>query len=336
VSTVDRVDALRLQLRAHPYEISAGEFVRVRVDANDDVVAGIIRGVVTEGDQGCDAFRRGLSESENETLRMFVMRRTLQGHRQSSMGLFYEAIDGCALMSTSLDVPWDTWLRAAFYFSQELGGDLNAIGRRFGDLADADVAIRCDVALEAMNRVTSLSQCRLVEVRTTYGVGLVELLVFRDNSHTGFSRAPKLGSNEISFEPETNLAQLISSLADALDATSSVVCGPIAQDQLAASSFAMQVPGSYLPSRGCLSLIVDNRTTGTSYTVLVAELTEDTDGDDLVEAANNTDDQCAIFDAPRLVLLSPQPNFDEDVEVTINFSDVKALARTVLADPATR
>jgi hypothetical protein len=336
VSTVDRVDSLRVQLRAHPYDISAGEFVRVRTDANDDVVAGIIRAVVAEGDQGADLFRHGLSEVENDALRMFVMRRTLQGHRQSSLGLLYEAIDGCALMSSPLDVPWDTWLRAAFYFAQNLGGDLNAIGRRFGDVADADVAARCDVALEAMNRVSSLSQCRLVEVRTTYGVGLVELLVFRDHSHTGFSRAPKLGSNEIAYEPQTNLAQLASSLADALDATGTVVCGPIAQDQLAASSFAMQVSGSYLPSSGCLSFIVDGRTPGSSYTVLVVELTDETNGDDLVEAANNTDDQCALFDAPRLVLLSPQPNFDDDVEVTINFHDVEALARTVLADPTTR
>jgi hypothetical protein len=336
VSTVDRVDSLRVQLRNHPYDISAGEFVRVRADANDDLVAGIIRSVVAEGDQGYDTFRRDLSEDENETLRVFVMRRTLQGHRQSSMGLLYEAIDGCALMSTPLDVPWDTWLRAALYFAENLGGDLSVIGRRFGDLADADVAARCDVALEAMNRVSTLSQCRLVEVRTTYGVGLVELLVFRDHSHTGFSRAPKLGSNEIAYETDTNLAQLASGLADALDATSTVVCGPIAQDQLAASSFAMQVPGSYLPSKGCLSFVAGNRITRASYTVLVAELTDETDGDALVQAANDTNDQRAFFDAPRLVLLSPQPNFVDDVDVAIDFHDVEPLVRTVLADPLTR
>jgi hypothetical protein len=308
----------------------------VRTDVNDDVVSGIIRAVVAEGEEGCDAFRRGLSDSENDALRMFVMRRTLQGHRQSSLGLLYEAMDGCALMSSPLDVAWDTWLRAAFFFAQNLGGDLNIIGRRFGDLAHPDVAARCDIALEAMNRVSSLSQCRLVEVRTTYGVGLVELLVFRDHSHTGFSRAPKLGSNEIAYDPETNLAQLAASLADALDSTGSVVCGPIAQDQLAATSFAMQVPGSYLPSNGCLSFIVDGHDTKASYTVLVAELTNDGDGDDLATAANNTDDQCALFNAPRLVLLSPQPNFDDDNDEVIDWHDVESLTRSVLTDPSTR
>lgn len=336
VSTVDRVSSLRAQLGAHAYDVRAGELVRVRADPNDDLVSGVIRAVVAEGEQGCDAFRRGLSEGEVDVLRMFVMRRTLQGQRQSSLGLLYEAIDGCALMSTPLDVPWDTWLRAAFYFAESLGGDLNAIGRRFGDLADADVAARCDVALEAMNRVSSLSQCRLVEVRTNYGVGLVELLVFRDNTHTGFSRAPKLGSNQIAYEPDTNLAQLAASLADALDATSTVECGPITQDQLAATSFAMKVSGSYLPTKGCLSFIVDSVNGGDSYTVLVAELTDDTDGDELVAAANDTDDQRAIHDARRLVLFSPQPNFDDDVDVVINFDDEETLARVALNDHATR
>lgn len=336
MSTVDRVGTLRAQLGAHSYDVSAGELVRFRADPNDDLVSGVIRAVVAEGEQGCEAFRHGLGDGETDALRMFVMRRTLQGQRQSSLGLLYEAIDACALMATPLDVPWDTWLRAAFYFAETLGGDLNAIGRRFGDLADADVAARCDVALEAMNRVSSLSQCRLVEVRTSYGVGLVELLVFRDNTHTGFSRAPKLGSNQIAYEPDTNLAQLTASLADALDATSTVVCGPITQDQLAATSFSLQVPGSYLATKGCLSFVVDGVNGGLSYTVLVAELTDETDGDELVAAANETDDQRAIYDAPRLVLFSPQPNFEDDVEVVINFDNEELLARSALRDPSTR
>lgn len=336
MSTIDRVNSLRTQLAAHPYDLRAAELVRYQVDANDDAVSGILRAVVAEGDQGCDVFRHRLPPSEADTLRMFAVRRTLQGLRQSSLGLLYEAIDSCALMPSPAEVPWDTWLRAAFYFAENLGGDLDVIGRRFGDLADPDVAARCDVALEAMNRVESLSQCQLVEVKTSYGVGLIELLVFRDNAYFGFSRGLKVGTEQVVYEPETNLAQLASSLADALDATNAVVCGPIAQDQLAATSFSMQVPGSYLPSRGCLSFIAQGRDAEPSYTVLVAEIADGSVGENLVAAANETDDHRALFDEPRLVLLSPQPNFDDEDDVVINFDDVEELVRTALANPSTR
>lgn len=335
MSTSERVRTLREQLSAHPYEISAGEFVRFGGDGNDDVISGILRAVIAEGQAGCDVFRHGLGVNESDALRLFAMRRTLQGLRQSSLGSLYEAIDGCALMENPSDVPWESWLKAAFFLARSLGGDLPMIGKRFGDLADGDVAARCDVALGAMNRVNSLSQCRLVEVRTNYGVGLIEMLVFRDTTNISLRGAPKLGDHQIEFQPTTNLAQLAASLADALDAAGEAVVGPIAQDQLAATSFSLTVAGSYLPTKGCLSFVAEGHDEGPRFTVLVAELTEADDGDSLVTAAVDTDDQAAIFDAPRLVLLSPQPNFDDDVEVFIDFQEIEGLARTVLIDPAT-
>ncbi|HEY5120201.1 MAG TPA: hypothetical protein VII84_01370, partial [Acidimicrobiales bacterium] len=99
MSARERVSALLNQLATHPYEINAGEFVRFRVCANDDVVAGIVRAAAAEGEEGCDVVRHGLVEEDTETLRLFAMRRALHGRRQASLGLVYEAIDGFSLLA---------------------------------------------------------------------------------------------------------------------------------------------------------------------------------------------------------------------------------------------
>jgi hypothetical protein len=335
VSATERVSASRDHLAAHPYETNAGEFVRFRVTANDDVIAGTVRAVAAEGEEGCHEFRRRLGEDETDTLRLFAMRRTLQGRRQSSLSLTYEAIDGFALLPTLNDVPWDSWLQTALFVARSLGGDPEMIGRRFAEVANADAAARCDVAMEAMNRVEALSQCRIVETSTNYGVGFVEILVFRGTPTIGFLGAPRMGDNQLEYHPTTNLAQLTASLADALDASGKVVTSPISQDQLAATSFSLTASGSYLPTAGCLSFIADGVGGSASFTVFVAELPEDADIATLATAGANTNDQAAAYDTRRLILLSPQPNFDEDVDVVIDFCDFEDLAHSALLDSAT-
>jgi hypothetical protein len=330
VSAGDRVGSLRDQLAAHPYDLLAGEFIRFRADANDDLVAGVVRSVVAEGARGCDVFRRGLGDGETDTLRLFAMRRTLLGRRQSSLGPLYEALDAFALLPTPDDVPWDSWVKAALFVARSIGGDLDAVERRFEDLAELLVE-RGHVAFEAMNRVESLDQCHLVEVTTDHGIGVVETMVFRSKSTIAFLGAPRQADHAIECAPTTNLAQLAASLADALDASSTVVTGPIGQDQLAASSFGQTTSGSYLPVAGCLSFVAENAVG--SFSVLVAELFDEMDVDELAAGANETNEQFGASDGRRLIVLSPQPSFDDDYDVMIDVRDYEDFVQTALLEP---
>jgi hypothetical protein len=330
------VGAIRDQLSAHPYEVDAGDFVRFRSDANDDVIAGIVRSVTIEGEAGCGEFRRDLDVPEIDTLRLFGLRRTLLGHRQLSPSALYEAMDCFALLPLVDDVPWESWLKAALFVNRSLGGDLEMIGRRFREVADEIVSERFDVALQAMDRVRNLSQCHIAEVTTNYGAGFVEILVFRGPANGGPRYAPHLGPNEIMYRPSSNLAQLAVNVGDALDATGRVTTSPICQDQLAATLFSLTTSGSYLATEGCLSFIADGRDEGPSFTVFVAELSEDSDIESLADSAADTDDQSAIYEGRRLILMSPQPSFDEDVEVDVDFRDYEELALSALRDLATK
>lgn len=328
----DRLGALREQLAAHPYDLLAGEFIRVRADKNDDVLAGVVRSVVAEGEQGCDVFRQGLGEQDADSLRLFGMRRTLLGRRQSSLGPLYEALDAFALLPTPEDVPWDSWVKGALFTARSMGGNLELIERRFNDLA-GPLVDRGRVAFEAMSRVETLDQCHLIEVTTDHGVGVVETLVFRGKPTISFLGAPRQADRQIEFAPTTNLAQLAASLADAFDASGKLVAGPIGQDQLAASSFGQTAAGSYIPVAGCLSFVVDEAVG--SFTVFVAGLTEDTDGQELAEHANGTDEQFAASDGLRLILLSPQPSFDDDYDAMIDVHNFSDFVQTALLEPTT-
>jgi hypothetical protein len=335
VSIPERVGATRSQLDAHPYELGADEFVRVRADDNDNVVAGVVRAVTSEGEAGCNEFRHGLETEEIDTLRLFALRRTLLGRRQSSSSAMYEAMDCYALLPRIDDVPWESWLKAALFIARSLGGDLDMIGRRFRDVADEIVNERFEIALKAMDRVRELSQCRIAEVATTYGVGFVEMMVFHDSRRGGFSSPPHLGDNRVIFAPSTNLAQLAVNVADSLDATEKVTTGPISQDQLAATLFSVTTAGSYLTIEGCLSFVASGNDDGPSFTVFVAELPEDADIESLADDATDTDNQAAIYEGQRLIVLSPQPSFDEDVDIEVDFNNYEDLVLQALNDPAT-
>src|ERR1035437_4767521 len=192
-----RISSSLQQVTEHPYDINASDFVRFRVEANDDIVGGVVRSVTSESNADREQFRQGLSDDAS-TMQLFAMRRTLQARRQSSMSLVYEALDGFALLGFD-DVPWDTWLKASLFVARLVGGDLELIRRRFAEVAHADAAARFDVALEPMNRVSDLSQCSLVEVKTTYGVGFVETFIFRDGSTVALGGAPRQGDNRVAY-----------------------------------------------------------------------------------------------------------------------------------------
>jgi hypothetical protein len=252
------------------------------------------------------------------------------------MSLLGEAIDAMALLPHSDDVPWDSWFKGALFVARSLGLNIDSLEERFVDLASEDAADRSYVAVEAMNRVDTLSQCQLVEVTTTYGAGFIELLVFNLTVRAGFLGNRRLPVNEVVYRPTTNLAQIAASLADAFDATGRLRSDLIRQDQLAATTFSMNVAGSYIPTLGCLSFSADAADGGTSYSVIIAEFDEETDVASLADAATSLDGQAAIFDARRLIVLSAQPDFSDetsdDEDDDVDFHDYEQLALNALRE----
>ena len=336
VSTDPRVATLHEQVAQHPYDVDAGEFVRFRDHPNDEVVASAVRQVGALGSEACETFRRLANKDTTATLGLFAMRRVLAARRRASLSLALEATDAFALLPTLNDVPWESWLKADLWVARSLGGDLDAISQRFEDLAHGDHAARFDVAAESMNRVPDLATCHIAEVTTTYGTGFVETLVYRGAPSFGVFGAPsRLGNNEIDFAPTTNLAQLAASLADALDATGKVVASPIGQDQLVATSFSLAIAGSYVPSAGCLSFVADSDGNAPSFSVFVAELDEDEDVEELAKEAEATNDQRALFEGRRLIVMSALPSFDDDSQASADLSEFVTIARGVLDSPIT-
>lgn len=333
MSDEERLSAVQVRLESIRYDNQAGDFVRFRDDATDDTVRTIVQGVVTGGEPEGDLLRALHSEESTNTLRLFAMRATLQARRRGSFNLIDDAMAGFALLPSTVDVPWDSWVKAALFVARSLGRDLSSVSERFFDVASEDAAARFDIALESMNRVESLAQCRMSEVTTTHGVGYVETLVFRDKSSYAFYTAPRVGDDVIVFHPTTNLVQLAVTLADAMDAQANVVTGPIAQDQLAGALCSMQVAGSYLETTGCLSFVADSTQGRGSFTVFVAEFPDETNMDDLVAGAQ-LDDQLVFANAQRLVLYVAQPSFEEDAEPDIDLAAYSEFAEGALKDSA--
>jgi hypothetical protein len=320
------------ELSAHPYDVSAGELVRFRVDVNDDSVGALVRTASILDPKERMEFRRSLSEDQADTLRLFAMRRTLQARRSASLGLIVEATSAFALLPQK-DVPWESWLKATLFVARSLGENLDLLRTQFLDVASERSSDRFDIAQESMLRVDDLRQCHVVEVTTTYGTGFLETLVFRSTPTFGVFGAPsRLGDNEVPYEPTSNLAQLAVTLADSFDATHALRTGPIGQDQLAASSFSLAVPGSYIDTSGCVSFVVDDQA-GMSFTTFVAELLDD-DAPALASSAIDTDDQSAVYDQRRFILLTPQPQFDDAELGPLDLRQYDDLARSALRDPS--
>jgi hypothetical protein len=320
------------ELSTHPYDVGAGELVRFRGDSNDDSVGALVRTASILDPHERAEFRRALLEEETDTLRLFAMRRTLQARRSASLSLIVEATSAYALLPQK-DVPWESWLKATLFVARSLGENLDLLRTNFLDVASERSRDRFDIAQESMQRVGDLSQCHIVEVTTTYGTGFLETLVFRSSPTFGVFGAPnRLGDNEVPYHPTTNLAQLAVTLADALDATHEVTTGPIGQDQLAASSFSMAVAGSYIATSGCLSFVADEKG-GASFTAFVAELLDD-DAPTLASSAIDTDGQSAVYDQRRLIVLTPQPQFDEEEASPFDLHQYDDLARSALRDPS--
>ncbi len=327
------VAAWRRTLEENLYASPAADFVRFRDDERDTVIGSLVRDVSLAGADAAADLRMTLGAREAGTLGLFAMRRTLVARRLASTSAAGDALAAFALEPTMATVPWDSWLKAALFVVRSVGGDVDAVAGRFADLADGRAVQRFAVAVDALERVTSLTQCHLVEVSTSHGTGFVETLVFRDAAPPGWlGTAPRLGDRYVGYGPTTNLAQVAAALADALDDTGDVVTGPLGPDQLAAGPFGLALPGSYVPTTGCLSFVAETTRDGGSYSVFVAELPAEADVEELVDV-DLDDDQVVVAHDRRVVLAMAQPSFEDDGP-TVDLGPVTSLARSALAATA--
>lgn len=307
------------------YEARDEDFIRYRDCAYDDEVRSMVRARSFEGHDRRDALARDVVDA----LRLFGMRRTLHAHRLASTAAAGDALSAFALMPRAEDVPWDSWLKAALVVVRETGGDVDAAAACFTDLASPPALERFAVARESLARITSFAQCRLEEVRTTYGAGFVETLVFRDKAPPGWlGTAPRLGDHLVPYRPTTNLAQLAVSFADAVDDHGSYVTGALAPDQVAALTFGLTVAGSYLPTTGCLSFVADASDDEPSISAFVAELADGYDVDDLLDATSP--DQALAHDGRRVIVIMRQPDFRDEPADDADLAPLLALAQDAL------
>jgi hypothetical protein len=308
------------------YDARDDDLVRFRENPVDDTLSHTVRSIFDSLDEHREEVRLSLDEDDRDLLQVFARRRALSARRANSLRAVSDALDSYALLPLEHQVPWESWFKATLFIGRDLGLDLDDALQRFTDGAPDKSAERAHVAFDAMSRIDSISQCHVIEVSTTYGIGLIESTVIRDQglkSWGGITGQPvTLGQFHFDYEPTTNLAQLTVDVADALEASGHVQCSSIRQDQLVDTAFDLVTSGSYLDSLGCLSFFADGVEGQPSFAVNVAEVASEEHDDmrfeavdlsrELAEAADAIEEQSALATGPCLVMLCALPSFEED------------------------
>ena len=327
------------------YDGRDDDLVRFQVNVHDDSLSNIVRSLADSLDDHRDEVRRSLSEADADTLLVFARRRLLSARRSHSARAIHDALDAYALVPRESDVPWESWFKATLFVGRDLGVDLDELQARFNEIAGDNSAQRANVAFDAMTRIEDLAQCHMVEVSTTYGVGLLETTVVRDQAgHNwgGITGIPvALGQYQVGYAPTTNLAQYCVTICDALESSGRVQCSSIRQDQLVATTFDLVTSGSYVDSLGCFSFFADAVEGGPNIAVTVAEVgSEEYDdvrydaqdlAEELAEAADTIEEQSSMSWGPCLVVLSALPDFSEFAsEEPVDLSDYLEIARSAI------
>jgi hypothetical protein len=247
-----------------------------------------------------DTLRTLLTSDAKGTLYLFAQRRVVLGQRTSNVSYCHQALAALSLLPTMNDVPWTTWFLAALV----LGGyakDADVVTLFEGPSTPGGV--RCQVLQNSLEHGGSLAQCHLALVSTTYGTGIIELPLPHDVPARGFSGAPVIDRTSSLYAPTMNLAQLAVDVADGLDQLEGTRTTGLTFSFLSIGASAS------VPNLGCLhctavrseatfDVYVTEFESASSATQLTAELYED--------------EGVAVCSGAKVVLLKPQPNFDDD------------------------
>src|ERR1019366_5346876 len=189
------------------YDARDDDLVRFRENPVDDNLSNTVRSIFDSLDERREGVRQGLDEDDRDLLMVFAKRRALSAQRTTSLRAVSDALDTYALLPREYDVPWESWFKATLFIGRDLGLDLNDALQRFVDGAPGESARRAHVAFDAMTRIDALSQCHVIEVSTSYGPGLFETMVVRDQglkSWGGITGQPvSLGQIQVEYEPRS-------------------------------------------------------------------------------------------------------------------------------------
>jgi hypothetical protein len=319
---------------ARGYDVRDHDLVRFVQRPTDDSLSVIVRSIFDSLDEHRSEVRQALDEEERGLLALFARRSALIAARTRSQRALSDALDAYALLMDENDIAWESWFKATLFIGREIGLDLEDAHRRFSDGATPKVAQRGDVAFDAMARISDIAQCHVIEVSTTYGLGLLQMTVVRDQGTSSWGgitgQAVSLGQYRVGYAPTANVAQMAVTISDALDASGLALCTYIRQDQLVATAFDLVTAGSYLESSGCVSFIAEGVDGHPSAAFTIAELTperiedetlqaadhvtEDTQqrARELAETADAIEDQAAFAVGTCVVVLSAIPDFSDE------------------------
>jgi hypothetical protein len=295
------------------------DLIRFRESDGDNQVAAKVQVSELYDDDARAQLRAGLSDDAQEVLQLFARRRVVLGRRTSNQSHFHQALSAFSLLPSINDVPWTTWFLGALLLGDDaLDQDVVAL---FGDPSSPG-ARRCRTLQQSLRNGGSLAGCHLVEVSTTYGIGMFELPRPRDFPGRG-SRPPVIGRDDAVYAPQRNLAQVAVDLADSLDRLEGTHTTALDYAPLATG------PSVYVSSVGCLHCcwITENSV----FDVYVAGVTTDHEASRLVEDASSNG-FLAFSQGPEVVLYVRQPNFEDDgPQAPADTKMLEALSREALS-----
>jgi hypothetical protein len=145
---------------------------RFRPDPADVAVSELIAATKDRGFPWA-AFRASLSQADCYTLMAFARRRAASALRDRSVGTALEAVRALCLVTRDKIDPRDLEVDFPLYAIREVGGDLGA-ALRFAD-AHTEPGTRSAFDARALGaQRTTLADCALLPVQSTYGLGFME------------------------------------------------------------------------------------------------------------------------------------------------------------------
>lgn len=300
------------------------DLVRFELNRSDDRVAELVDAAELYDGDARAQLRTLLSSDAHDTLLLFAQRRVLSGRRTANQHHFRQALSAWSLLPTVSAVPWTTWFLAAL-----LLGDFaldTTLVRLFGGPSTPG-GTRCQTLQRSLRKGGSLAQCHLVEVTTSYGVGIIELPLPRDVPAMGWLDVPLIDRDDALYAPTMNLAQLAVDVADAFSQLAAVTTTSI--------QFSLLSTGSspFVRTLGCLHFCAESN--HTTWDVFVAQLESEPDVQRL-ESDLTVDEGVAVGHGTAVVLIMAQPNFSDVENVPpIDTTRFAAVAKDVLTRTST-
>lgn len=299
--------------------VGSDDLIRFELDRRDDRVADLVDATeLYDGDSRAQ-LRTLLSSDAHDTLLLFAQRRVLSGRRTVNQHHFRQALSAWSLLPTVSAVPWTTWFLAALLLG-DFALDTTLVTLFEGPSTPGGT--RCQTLQRSLSKGGSLARCHLVEVTTSYGVGIIELPLPRDVPATGWLDVPLIDRDDALYAPTMNLAQLAVDVADAFNQMADVTTSSI--------QFSLLSTGTspFVRTLGCLHFCAESNQT--TCDVFVAQLESESDVQRL-ESNLTLDEGIAVGRGTTVVLIMEQPNFsDVDTVAPIDTTRFAAVAKDVL------